>query len=207
MILELVQKNKDLFAAQFVIKRAAEQIGEASLQGRMGSMEAAIRGTFYNIDFEMTFDRRNALGKKMFRPYLLKQGGMEVGSVYQTIHKEGMFKSYEYHHMVKDGMLYDLFPIGFGDEGGKCPIYLDCEQIAQVEKDCVVYNDLHNYRIFAADENAAFIAVLFCMYMYVNACYRPGEKAVSSKVKSVSVTTNKLLKEKYNPYFKDGIAE
>ena len=37
--------------------------------------------------------------------------------------------------------------------------------------------------------------------MYINAGYKPGEKVVSSKVKAVSTTTNKLLKEKYNPEF------
>ena len=37
--------------------------------------------------------------------------------------------------------------------------------------------------------------------MYINVGYKSGEKVISSKVKVVSITTNKLLKEKYNPEF------
>ena len=98
-------------------------------------------------------------------------------------------------------MIFDLFPIGFGNEGSKSPIYNGNKQIAQIEKDCIVYNDLHNYRIFAEDSFASQIAILFCIYMYINVGYKSGEKVISSKVKVVSITTNKLLKEKYNPEF------
>lgn len=61
--------------------------------------------------------------------------------------------------MKLNGMIFDLFPIGFGNEGSKSPIYNGNKQIAQIEKDCIVYNDLHNYRIFAEDLFASQIAI------------------------------------------------
>lgn len=207
MIFNLIQTNKDLFASQFEVKRGAEQIGAVSLQGKLGSMEAVICGTFCGVKFEMGFGRSNYIEAGAFRPYLLKQNGIEAGTVYQTKYNGGLFKKYEFHQMVRNGLTYDLFPIGFGNDGSKCPIYHGKKQVAQIEKDCMVYNDLHDYHVFAIDENEALTALFFCLYMYVNVCYKPGQKVLSSTSKTVSITTNKLLKEKFDPYFRDSVTE
>ena len=207
MILNLIQTNKELFAASFVICRGLDEIGTVSLQGKMGSMEASIIGSFYDTGFEMGFERCHSIEKKVFRPYLIKQDGVEIGAVYQTKYNGGLFQKFEFHQMKNNGLFYDLFPIDMGEDGCKCPIYRDGKQIAQVEKECVVYNDLHHYQVFASDAAAGLISVLFCLYMYVNGCYKPGEKAVISKSKTVAVTLNKRLKAMYNAHFKEGITE
>lgn len=108
--------------------------------------------------------------------------------------------------MQKNGQTFDLFPIGMGKQGNKSPVYCGNTQISLIEKDCIVYNDLHEYHVFALDREAGLISALFCMYMYVNAAYKPGVKVTESKVNSVSVTTNKLLKEKYDPGFKNRVS-
>ena len=84
----------------------------------------------------------------------------------------------------------------------QCPTQ---EQIAQIEKECVVYNDLHHYQVFAEDENAGLISLIFSMYMYINACYKPGVKASKSCSKTISVTKDPCLLEKYDPDFKSKI--
>lgn len=221
MIFNVTQTDRELFGARFVFCGEIGTIGEASLQGSLGSMEGFISGNFYGSNFEMNFGRpdlrllphlkpyveNDATGSPAFRPYLLKVDGVDCGSVYQTKYQGGFLKSYGFHQMVKDGQVYDLFPIGFGKEGNKSPVYCGDTQISLVEKECIVYNDLHEYHVFAEDRDAGLISVLFCMYMYVNAAYKPGVKVTQSKVNSVSLTTNKLLKGKYDPDFKSRIGK
>ena len=202
MILDVVQVSKDLIAARFVVKRGSAQVGNFSLKGRLGSMEANISGKLFEHSFDMHFGKSDNIDvARPFRPYIIDENGVQNGVVYQTKFNGGLFKKFDYHQMKKAGITYDLFPIGLGKEGCKCPIYDFNTQIAQIETDCVIYNDLHIYKIFAQDEFSCKIAVLFAIYMYINAGYKPGEKVISSKVKVVSTTTNKLLKEKYNPEF------
>lgn len=202
MILDVVQVSKDLFAASFVVKRGSAQVGNFSLKGRLGSMEANISGKLFEHSFDMRFGKSDNIDvARPFRQYIIDENGVQNGVVYQTKFNGGLFKKFDYHQMKLNGMIFDLFPIGFGNEGSKSPIYNGKEQIAQIEKDCVVYNDLHKYRIYAVDTFASQIAIFFCVYMYINAGYKPGEKVVHSEVKVMSTTTNKLLKEKYNPEF------
>jgi hypothetical protein len=207
MILRLIQKNKELFAAKFVICRGAEEVGHASLQGRLGSREAHISGEFNGTTFELSFERHISTAAKAFRPYLIEQNGRKAGAVYQTWYKKGCFRQIGFCQMIHDDLTYDLYPVSFRDEGSKSPVYAGESQISQIEKDCVVHNDLHEYTIFSIDEHAALISVLFCLYMYVHACYKPGEKAVKSVTKTMSVANDPFLEEKYNPHFKDNIME
>ncbi|WP_294953169.1 hypothetical protein [uncultured Eubacterium sp.] len=202
MILDVVQVSKDLFAASFVINRGNVQVGDFSLKGSLGSMEANITGKLFEHSFEMRFGKSDIIEMAHpFRPYIIDKNGVQNGIVYQTKFNGGLFKKFDYHQMKKAGITYDLFPIGLGTDGSKSPIYQDNTQIAQIEKDCVVYNDLHTYKIFAQDEFSGEIAVLFAIYMYINAGYKPGKKDITSTVKVVTKTTNKLLLEKYNSDF------
>lgn len=77
--------------------------------------------------------------------------------------------------------------------------------IAQIDKPCEIYNDLHHYTIYAVDQDAAEISALFAAYMYINASFEPGQKVKQSYTKCTSITLNKTLKQKYNPDFKETI--
>lgn len=208
MILNIVQNSKDLFYASFVIKHGSVEIGHFFLQGKFGSMEARISGIINGESFEMAYGKTDRLKfGKLFRPYVISELDKVNGVVYQTQSKDSWLKRFNYHQMKIQDNIYDLFPIGFGNDGSKNPIYNGNEQIAQIEKECIVYNELHKYRIYAKDIYAAQISIFFCIYMYINAAYRPGEKVVLSKTKMVSKTTNKLLLEKYDPLFIKNISE
>jgi len=47
---------------------------------------------------------------------------------------------------------YNIYSIVLGEKG-VCPLYCNEEQIAQIEKDGIIYNDLHNYDIYSIDKN------------------------------------------------------
>lgn len=144
---------------------------------------------------------------KAYRPYKIFDSEQRIlGNVAQIDQKEGWFTTISYMQMYIAGQKqYDLYPIGFGAEGGKHPVYCGNKQIAQIEKPSEIYNDLHHYTIYALDQDSAKISALFAAYMYINANFDPGQKAVKSYVKYTSITLNKSLKQKYNPDFKDTI--
>ena len=43
--------------------------------------------------------------------------------------------------------IYKEYGIGLGTES-KCPIYMNDIQVAQIDTEQIIYNDLHNYKIF-----------------------------------------------------------
>lgn len=209
MILKIEQIKKDLFSANFQITHFNEVVGAIQVLGKLGSMEVNVEIQFYQNTYKMQYvggliktapipDKKG----KAYRPYgIMGKNGEVLGKVAQIDQKDGWFTVISFFEMLYGEEKYNLYPIGFGKEGGKHPIYRENQQIAQIEKSGEIYNDLHHYDIYAKDQYSAEIAVLFGAYMYINANFKPGEKATKSYVKYTSVTTNKTLKEKYNPDF------
>ena len=206
MIIDVMQISQDFCSASFTIKHKDEQIGSFSLQGKFYSPKAEIQGTIYGQPFKMVYGKMDGLeAKHPHRPYLIYKGDTLRGNVYEYQFNSGMFKNLGSDQMKIDGMVFDLFSIGLGKEGDKSPIYNRDKQVAQIDTPCVVYNELYNFKIFAEDLFASEVAILFCVYMYTNGCYQPGLKVVHSKTKTILITTDKALKEKYNPDFVKGI--
>lgn len=205
MIFEIIQTSVDLFSAAFVIRSAVgEELGQIRLQGSIRTYTADIDGYFQQHRFSLRFglrDRHAIEGKKV-QPYTVFLDDRESGAVFETLCRQSLFKSYSFHRLVLNGVEYDRFPIGMGEEGGKHPIYHGNHQVALIEKDAVVYNALHQYHVYAEDERAGFCAVLFACYMHVMGAYRAGEKVQKSVVKRVTYTREPGLLEKYDPHFK-----
>lgn len=205
MYIELVQKNKELFTADFDIVENQSIVGSLALQGKLGSLDAKIIIQYRGSEMSLTPGVRDfdILAKKPFRPYTIALNGNDKGVICQTEIKTGMFSKIEFHQIEMSGQIYEMYPIGFGDKGSKNPIYMGCEQCGLIEKDCEVVNDLHNYKITCVDENSATIGLLFSSYMYVNSAFKPGVAVTKSTHKVISKSTNKTLLQKYNPSFKE----
>lgn len=204
MYLELVQRNKELFTADFDIVEKQVAVGTLHLQGKLGSLDAKIAIQYRSNEITLTpgIDNIETLAKNPFRPYTIAFNGVDKGVIYQAEIKTGIFSKIEYHQMELSGQAYELYPIGFGSEGAKNPIYAGVEQRGLVEKDCEIINDLHTYKITCVDELSAILSLMFAAYMYVNAAFKPGVAVTKSVHKVVSKTTNKSLLQKYDPSFK-----
>ncbi|MGN9106673.1 hypothetical protein ACTM90_10000 [Oliverpabstia intestinalis] len=209
MILKIEQICKELFSAQFRILHLNEVVGTVEVQGKITSMEAGIRIRLFENEYHMKyvggFLRTTSIPErkiKTYRPYRICEAFEEqTGSVYQVEKKESWIKTTNFYEMIYHGITYHLYPAAFGAEGGKHSIYCENEQIGQINKASEVRNDLHHYDIYAVNQQAAKLAVLFSLYTYINVFFKPGEKVTKSYTKYMSVTTNKALKEKYNPDF------
>lgn len=207
MQLLLKQKVKDLFSGEFEIFNNNELVGNVSFEGKLNSMEANFIGTLFGKEFSLNCVNEILTGSnKKFRPYNIIENNAIVGEVYQTEYKKSVFSKYDYIKYFYNQKEYNLYSIGLGEKG-VCSLYYNEEQIAQINKDGIIYNDLHNYDIYSIDENSALIAILMSCYMYVNACYKPGVKAIESVKKNYSKTTNKDLISKYNPEWINKVKE
>ena len=206
MILDVIQVSKELCSADFVVKRGLYEIGSFSLKGNIVSMEADITLNILGKQSKMSFNRKMQC-RQMFRPYCVVESGSEAGEIFMGAKKLSFFKRYDFKQLNYFDSVFQMYTVGLGKEGYKFPIYKGSEQIAQVEKDCVVYNDLHNYKAFIKEEDYLNAVIYLCAYNYVTGPYEPGEKTYSGKETTVYITTNKLIKEKYNPEFTKYIEE
>ena len=203
MILEIKQKVKELFEAEFIVEANDSVLGEAKLVGKLGHMEGNWFIRYEDLTISMSYGKRNLpRGDKPFRPYDIFIDNKAVGTVYQTDVKEGgFFSTYPIHKLYLNGTYYTKYPISFGDEGSKSPIILDNVQIAEIHKSSLVCNELHEYCSFITDRRYGLVCLVFCLYAYVMTSFKPGKKPTMS-VRKISFTdTNKYLLAKYNPEF------
>lgn len=198
MSISFVQQRKDLYAADFRVVHNGTQVGELSMEGWMGSREGKWSGTVMGHQVNLA----PSSGGRGFRPYDIWVDGRTAGSVAQIDVKNGLFSRYQYHEIRIGGRTYELYSVGLGKQGGAGCLYCEGQQLAEIDNEATVRNELYEYDIFAVDSDAAFASVLLCCYMYVRGCYRPGEKPSASAATYVTVTTNKVLKAKYDPNFK-----
>ena len=209
MTLKIEQICKELFSAHFRILHMDEVVGMVEVLGSIASMEAGIRIRLFDEEYYLKYSGRflktspdHERKIKIYRPYSICEDFEEQsGSVYQVERKDGWFKTTYFYEMTFRGVVYHLYPMALGKDGGKHSIYCGDVQIGQINKASEVHNDLHCYDIYVVDQQSAVLAVLFSLYSYVNVFYKPGEKVSKSYAKYMSVTTNKALKEKYHPDF------
>lgn len=195
MIIELKQKNKELFEANFEILQNNNQIGNINIKGKLGSMEVKATGVFSNQELELNYKgERNG----QYRPYNITIDKKEIGEIYQCNKKTGLFSSYDYIELLYNSKKYIEYSIGLGKEGGKLPIYLNDEQIAQIDTEAIIYDDLYNYKLYIMNNENALIAIIIACYNYINACFEPGVKQEKSIYKNYSKTFDKYLISKYN---------
>lgn len=200
MIIKIEQTSKAAFKAEFKIFAEGKIIGSAVFSGHMTSMEGEWFIDFMGRQFGMKRTRK-ASGKS-FRPYEVSANGNPCGYVYQTDYKTGFFKPKIYHHRLDiNGQITDIFPIGCGTVTNS-PVFCLEKQIALVEKQLTVYDDLHVFDVYALTENAAISTILLCFYMYTIGYYKAGEVSIKTVHKGYSLSKEKELLEKYDPEFK-----
>lgn len=197
MIIDIKQKNKEIYEANFEIISFNNIVGFINVKGKLGTWKISLNGIYNNIPFEFKYKHLSLRERiKKFKSYQIFVSGNRVGEVYQTDNKEGI--KYSYNELIYNGDCYKEYGISLGDVS-KNLIYLNDEQVAQIEKEDIVYNDLHNYRIYIKNNDYALVSIVIACYMYINACFEPGVKVTKSVVKYYDKTTNKELLSKYDP--------
>lgn len=198
MIIDIRQQNKEMYEANFEITSNGNILGSINVKGKLGSMEAYLKGIYNNIPFELKYIGGLFTKTKKFRPYQIIVSEKNVGEIYQTNKKTGLFSNYEYTELIYNNEIYKKYGIGLGTES-KCPIYSNDIQVAQIDTEQVIYNDLYNYKIYVKNDNYSLISIIIACYMYIIADFKPGVEVKKSVVKYYNRTINKELNSKYNP--------
>lgn len=195
----LKQKSKEIYSAEFEILENDSVIGQAFINGKIGSMEAIVDGTFNDKSFQLKFANKILTGSnKKFRPYNIIENENITGEIFQTAFKKNFFSKYEYIKCNYNEEEFKLYSIGLGSKS-VCVIYKNDIQISQIEFSNVIYNDLHDYTIYIKNDDNIFISILLNYYLYVVGKFKPGVKVTKSVVKYYQKDSNKDLISKYNP--------
>jgi len=94
-----------------------------------------------------------------------------------------------------------MYPIGFGNDGIKNPIYCFDKQVGLLLKSAEVYNDLHHFELVVDSKDNIIPTLIMGFYIYAKAFFKPGEKVSDSRRVLKTVTTEKELLNKYNEEF------
>ena len=84
MIIDIIQKNKEMFEANFDIISNDNIIGSINVKGKLGSMEVSLNGSFNNVPFEFQYTGGLLMKTKnnKFRPYQIIESDKQVGEIY-----------------------------------------------------------------------------------------------------------------------------
>lgn len=195
----LKQKNKEMYSAEFEILENDSVVGQVFINGKVGSIDAIVDGTFHNKNFSLKFANKVLPGSnKKFRPYNIIENKNITGETFQTVFKKNFFSKYEYIKCNYNEEEFKFYSIGFGDKQ-VCVIHKNDIQISQIEFSNAIYNDLHDYTIYIKDDDNTFISILLTCYLYVIGKFKPGVKVTKSVVKYYQKDSNKDLISKYDP--------
>ncbi len=203
MLTEIVQIQKELNTADFVVEIDGQIYGEIHVDGDFVTGRGFVVGNYNGTKFQLTPQTLGLIenGKK-YKPHTINIDNKLVGGVYQTTVSTGLFSSMDYHYMNLYDKAYELYGIGLGKDGFANCLYWHDKQLAEINTDMVVYNDLHRYHIYTEKKEDVLLCILYCMYMYVLTAFLPGRKVVKSVEKHYLKSTNRKLLAKYNPDFK-----
>lgn len=207
-----VQQTVSGFTAEFEIIGQQGLIGTARFPNNFlvgGPCICLYRTEEYLLQYHP-----NSLSHNLFRsarhrrivPYSIEYCGQSYGELFGRISDGNIFSRYEYDCLSLGSTEYEMFEVGLGNSGIVYPIYRNGRLTAELDKDVTVYHHLDHYRLYAEDESALKNAVLLCLYLDARSFANRGQIAVSSVEKTFYLTTNKNLREKYDPNFKHRIS-
>lgn len=138
-------------------------------------------------------------------PYDISKNSQIIGDISIRVSDGGLLSRFDYYSMSLCGREYSMYKIGLGKAGMKYPIYNNARQIALLEKDVTVYNNLDTYHATTLDTNVGLVTFLFCLYLDMREFSNRGRIVCNSVEKSYCYTTKRQLKAMYNPNFKEQI--
>lgn len=204
-----VKQTVSGMSASYEIISDAEQIGSAEMPNNFlfgTPCDIFFRDTGFHLKYLHTLSREREKNKATMRqhlPYAISKDGKNYGKMYAADSSGNIFTRFGYVCLeLPDNTLFSMYTIGLGKDGIVYPIYRGDKLVAEIDKGCVVYNNLDAYSIFADDEEACMVSVLFCIYLDANSFANRGEIVKSGVSKVYLETTNKRLIAKYDPAFK-----
>ncbi len=210
MRLRLVQTRSGV-SAQFDVVSGGVLVGRAVQSNNVtfgGSWETEYAGRAIRMDYrraEMLGNISKSAENRQYMPYLIRNdAGQELGKIVRKYSDGSIFRRYEYVEMIFAGCVYSMYVIGLGREGYAFPVYCGETQVALIEKGCEVRNNLDEYEVTCRG-GFDLQSILLGLYLDGMLFANRGEIATQSVKKSFLITTNKQLKAKHDPLFKNTV--
>ena len=198
--------------AEFLLLSREGTIGSACFPNNFlfgGSCSCSYRAESFVLQYHPNPPGHNltrSAPDRRFVPYSILHSGAPYGQLFGRFSRDGFFSRYEYDCLSFGTTEYEMFEVGLGKEGIVYPIYCNIVLAAEIDKDGTVYNNLDCYRLYALDEASMLHAFLLCLYLDARSFANRGEMMKNSVNKTFYLTTNKKLKAKYDPAFKQRVA-
>jgi hypothetical protein len=212
MYIAVTQIEKELGTAHFVISDERNNVGTFDVHGGIGlapvvgvlSMHettTTVRPLMGWLGLQYRSSKHFGL---MFKPARIEASEVGVGTAYQKFVRYGKEEVPITHIRLGDRHWQLYFCSLGGNMGIKWSLYEmideDEKQIAEIDSDSVIYNDLHNFRIFAETGEALRIALWAVSYIYLCNIYDARNRGIGSITK-IDARSNEFLMSKYNPGF------
>lgn len=125
--------------------------------------------------------------------------GEAIGRI---LHEPNVFSTPLYK-IELNSQQWTVYMVGKGRQGLKFPIYdANEKQIALMEKDVFVKNNLDRYDLYALDQTGILISTLFGIYYDWKDFRNQGEFRAHKASVSITFSLKKSVKDKYDPSFK-----
>lgn len=132
---------------------------------------------------------------------IMEAGGPPIGRIARL--REGtLFSSISYTELHLYDRVFHIYEIGLGKEGMKYPVYEGGAQIAQIEKDPVVYDNLDAYTLCSLDDFGELAALLTALFLDFHDYRNAGERARGQKSVQYVYTRKQEVLAKYDPSFR-----
>ena len=212
MIVQVKQKSKELFSADFDIVRNDEILGTLALKGNVVSSSGTILIKYNNHQYNLHPASFDISLKEKLKAIFTTEGprhpcdifvdGLDYGDIYydQCIR----ISKWEKDVVCKlffDSKEYWMYFIGRGYEDCYRPIYHGDKQIGLITSPMIIHNDLYTYTIYMDDDYDVLLGILYIAYIYAQVNYQAGLKIVDGVTKMYSLTTSPIVIEKARPDF------
>lgn len=211
MQLKIIQ-TVSAIKCQYDIVMGENRVGSAVLNDNvtgLGTYDICYKNDSVLLEFDVDTQIKSLVKQPVDRsdsPYRVIINGQLCGDIYSSYTNNSFFTRISFDRLHLYDREYEMYKVGLGKEGIKFPIYCGEQQIALIEKDYTVHNNLDAYNIYSLDEHAAFVAIIFGFKL--DKSYSHGGMAVSKSVeKDYLLTLNKELRSKYNPDFKQMVID
>ena len=157
-------------------------------------------------DLRSSFQKTAGKGRWQTAPWkIFGRTGEAAGSL-ARIRVGNLFSAYFYTELRLQGRVLQAYEIGLGKEGMRYPLYEGDVQLAQVEKDPAVRDNLDAYRLYSLDTFGELAAVLFSLYLDYQDFRSAGEYARGKRSVQYVYTRRKELLARFDPDFRSRCA-
>lgn len=197
------QRSRNLYKAELDVIIGQETVGRIFVKGSMWTPKSKVYVEINERTFYLHAKRSAAKrGLEDWWPYAIELDGegREIGEIFQAFDKVG---NYGYQYAEINYAEYKMYPIGYGEEGAKNPVYMGDMQVALVSKPAVIYDDMYEFDIVVRDEQYIEAAVIFTAYVYTSAFFKPGTVMKKGWKKTITVTEKENLLSKFDVRFEE----